>query len=209
MSALLIESHFLPCLEYFCAIAPHPTIVLEAHEHYVKQTCRNRCYVLAVRGPQRLTVPLTGKRGKALIKDVRLDYTTRWQANFWRSISSAYANAPYFEHYEGELHNAMFSHETFLFDLNLRLLSMCLNWLKWKKDLTISPGYQDEPSHADLRNVITDTSEFANRGFYRPAAYQQVFGKAFVPNLSLLDLVSCTGPDAGRILHSSSAFVNK
>jgi hypothetical protein len=157
----------------------------------------------------RLTVPLAGKHGKALIRDVRIDYTSRWQTNFWRTIRSAYANSPYFEHYADELRDALFVRETFLFDLNLRLLSMCLNWLKWKKELTISPAYHAEPSHTDLRNVITDSPEFVKRGFYQPVAYQQVFGKAFVPNLSLLDLVSCTGPDAGRILRESSAAVNK
>ncbi len=206
---VVIESHFLANLEYFCALEPHPTVTLEAHEHFEKQSYRNRCYMLAVHGPLRLTVPLAGKHGKALIRDVRIDYTSRWQTNFWRTIRSAYANSPYFEHYADELRDALFVRETFLFDLNLRLLSMCLNWLKWKKDLTISPAYHAEPSHTDLRNVITDSPEFVKRGFYQPVAYQQVFGKAFVPNLSLLDLVSCTGPDAGRILRESSAAVNK
>ena len=206
---LLIESHFLPSLEFFCAIGPYSSVMLEAHEHYVKQTYRNRCYVLAVRGPQRLTVPLTGKGGKVLMKDVRIDYTLRWQANFWRTLRSAYAKAPFFEHYGDDLHTILYSKEIFLFDLNHRLLSMCLNWLRWKKDLTNSPGYQDEPSPSDFRNVINDTPDFTKRGFYTPVSYQQVFGKAFVPNLSLLDLVSCTGPDAGRILSASSVSVNK
>ncbi len=204
MDGLLIESHFLPCIEYFCALTGHKTVVIEKHEHYLKQSFRNRCYILAAHGPERLTVPLTGKHGNSLITSVQIDYAYRWQTNFWRTLQSAYANSPYFEHYKDDLHRELFSGEKYLFDLNLRLLSMCLKWLSWKKDITQTPEYQPITHLVDLRNVISAKSDFAHRPFFQPFAYQQVFGKAFVPNLTILDLVFCVGPEAGRIIQGST-----
>src|SRR6185295_1959943 len=101
---------------------------LENHEHFNKQSYRNRCYVLAANGVERLTVPVTEKHGKALITDVKIDYTFRWQANFWRTLESAYRNAPFFEHYSDDLRREIFSNHAYLYDLNSRLLSMCLAW---------------------------------------------------------------------------------
>ena len=204
MDGLLIESHFLPCLEYFSILLTHEPVVIEAHEHYVKQSYRNRCHILAAHGTERLTVPLTAKRGKVSITSVQIDNGYRWQANSWRTLQSAYANSPYFEHYKDDLQRELFSGEKYLVDLNLRLLSMCLTWLTWKKTTTQSQQYQPTTSLRDLRNVISAKSDFTTRPFFQPLPYQQVFGKAFVPNLSILDLVFCVGPEAGRIIQGST-----
>jgi hypothetical protein len=209
MEGVLIEAHFLPSVEYFCALASHDTVVLEAHEHFVKQSYRNRCYILASHGPERLTVPLKEKHGKVFITSVKIDYSYRWQTNFWRTVQSAYAKAPFFEHYQDDLHRELFSNEPSLFSLNRRLLSMCLNWLDWRKEVTISPSYEHDTNMEDLRNTISAKADYSHRTFFRPVGYSQVFGKTFVPNLSILDLVCCAGPDAGRIILESAGALNK
>ena len=204
MSELLIETHFLPCVEYFCTLALYDNVVIEGHEHFVKQSYRNRCHILTAHGADRFSVPLTAKHGKVSIRSVQIDYGYRWQTNFWRTLHSAYANSPYFEHYKDDLHRELFSGEKYLFDLNQRLLSMCLTWLMWKKEITLSQEYGPTVGQEDLRNAISVKSDFTHRSFFQPIPYQQVFGKAFVPNLSILDLVFCTGPDARHIIEGSS-----
>lgn len=206
---VLIESHFLPSLEYFCALLPYESICLEAHEHFVKQSYRNRCYLLAVHGVERLSIPLTGKHGKVPVREVRIDYSFRWQANLWRTIQSAYAQSPYFEHYRDELRHVIFSGEQFLFQLNRSILSLCLQWLRWNKIVKESVSYRPETDMDDLRNVISSKWEYGGRPFYRPVRYQQVFGSTFVPNLSILDMVCCMGPESGRILAASAGQPNK
>jgi WbqC-like protein family len=204
---LLIESHFLPSIEYFCLLSAYDDIQLEAHEHFVKQSFRNRCYILTVHGPGRLTIPLTAKRGKVLITSVQIDYSVRWQANVWRTIQSAYANSPFFEHYSDELHSVLFSGERNLFQLNFNILSLCLSWLGWTKTLSVSHAYEPEPGRDDLRDVISSKQSFTTRTFLLPFAYRQVFGNTFVANLSLLDLLCCVGPDAGSVLARSAGGV--
>lgn len=209
MSKLLIESHFLPSIEYFCLLHDYDDIQLEAHEHFVKQSFRNRCYILTVHGVERLTIPLTAKHGKVPITAVELDYSTRWATNLWRTIQSAYANAAYFEHYRDDLHAILFSGERHLFDFNLRILSMCLNWLGWTKTISKSVTYVPEGGRDDLRDLISAKQPYHSRTIFLPLPYQQVFGSSFVPNLSILDLVCCVGPEAGRIIGGSRALVNK
>jgi hypothetical protein len=204
MPGLLIESHFLPCLEYFCALSQHDSIFLEHHENYVKQSYRNRCYILTTHGVDRLTIPLTNKHGKVPISEVMIDYSFRWQTNFWRTIQSAYAASPFFEHYGDELKQGIFSGEKYLFDLNHRLLSMCLTWLRWNKQVSVTEIYETETTMADLRNVISAKTDFTRRNIILPQPYQQVFGKAFVPNLSVLDLMFCVGPEAGHKILAST-----
>lgn len=210
MDTLLIEAHFFPSIEYFCALHPYPTVQLEAHEHYVKQSFRNRCYIRAVHGVERLTVPLTAKHGKVPVRSVQVNNTNRWSANLWRTLQSAYANSPYFEFYRDDIHRAIFSGERYLFDLNRQILSMCLSWLNWSKVVTVSEAYREETPFTDLRNVISAKHAFGERTIFRPLPYVQVFGSTFVPNLSILDLVCCAGPEAGRIIAGSACgTVNK
>lgn len=209
MRKLLIESHFLPSIEYFCLLHGYDDIQLEAHEHFVKQSYRNRCHVLAAHGVERLTLPLTAKHGKVPITSVQLDHSIRWQANLWRTIESAYANSPFFEHYRDELHTLLFSNKRTLFDFNLTLLSMCLKWLGWTKRLSASESYQPEPGRTNLRDVISAKQSFTTRTILHPRPYRQVFGNTFVPNLSILDLVCCVGPEAGEVIIGSATGPNQ
>jgi hypothetical protein len=202
MKTVLIDLHFLPSLEYFCALSRFDNIQFEKHEHYIKQSYRNRCYVNTTQGVEMLTVPLTGKRGKVAFGEVMIDYSTRWQNIFWRTIESAYRNSPYFEHYSDDLHKIIYSNKSSIFDLNLELLSFCLVSLKWSQHLSATSSYEKvvgEPV-SDLRSAITSRTTYIKREFYHPTPYYQVFGNGFEENLSILDLLFCTGPEAGRIV---------
>lgn len=205
IGGILIDLHFLPSLEYFCALYDYNNIVLEKHEHYVKQSYRNRCFIKTTHGVEMLSVPLTGKHGKVPYGEVRIDYSTRWRDVFWRTVESAYRNSPYYEHYWEGLHKIIYSGKIFIFDLNLEILSFCLDSLKWTKALSTTVNYEkivNEP-FSDARSLITTRNTYIVRGFYRSTPYYQVFGSGFDENLSVLDLLFCTGPEAGRVLSAS------
>lgn len=201
-SVLLIDLHFLPSLEYFCLLNDFQNIKLEKHEHYVKQSYRNRCFIKTTQGVEMLSVPLTGKHGKVSYGEVRIDYSTRWRDVFWRTVESAYRNSPFYEHYSDDLKKIIYSGTVFIFDLNLKILSFCLESLKWRKALSATVAYEkivNEPFF-DGRSLITTRNTYIVRGFYRSTPYYQVFGSSFDENLSVLDLLFCTGPEAGRII---------
>ncbi|MEQ9593272.1 MAG: WbqC family protein [Cyclobacteriaceae bacterium] len=212
MGKALIEIHYLPSIEYFCLLLLHREIVIEKHENYQKQTYRNRCYINTANGTQALTVPITEKHGKVLIKDARIDHSMNWVNTHWRAILSAYGKSPFFEHYADELQDILYSKEIFLYDLDHKLLSFCLQRLGVSIVLTESTEYQktvlDEVT--DFRSTITPKIPFFERSFYEPAPYIQVFGSKFVTNLSLMDLLFCEGPNAIHVLQSSTkGYLNK
>ncbi len=209
---LLIDLHYLPSLEYFCVLQQFNHIELERCENYVKQSYRNRCYLKTSQGIEMLIVPLTAKHGKTLIKEVRIDYSQKWQNNHWRTIETAYRKAPYFEYYSDDLKSILYHHHNFLFDLNLELLSFCLKCLRLAPSLSVSVSYKKiPPSHVfDLRSQINPKKPSLDRNFYKSVPYYQVFGSGFAENLSLIDLLFCEGPRATSLLISSQkADLNK
>jgi hypothetical protein len=204
IDSILVESHFLPSLEYFCAIEPFDKLILEDSEHYVKQSFRNRCFIKTCQGIEMLVVPLTGKHGKIPFRDVQVDFGTKWKRNQWRTISSAYARAPFFEHYSDDLNKILFGELRFLCDLNERLLSLCLRNLGMQKEISATVTFEkDRTDVFDLRSRINGKQPFNIRPFYQPQTYHQVFGNTFAENLSVIDLLFCEGPDAGTILKAS------
>jgi hypothetical protein len=203
----LIELHYLPSIAYFSVLLRHDAVVLEAHEHFVKQSFRNRCTILTANGVQNLVVPLTEKHGKVTIKGIRIDYSQKWLNNHWRAITSAYRNAPFFEHYADDLHDILFRQPPFLYDLNRELLTICLTWLRGNIPVLETSGYEKtaEQGVTDFRNTLIAKKPETLDKYYTPVPYTQVFGKAFVKNLSFIDLIFCLGPEARKVVEAGAA----
>jgi hypothetical protein len=206
MTSALIELHYLPSTPYFAALSSVQTIIIEKHEHFEKQSYRNRCHILTAQGVERLIVPLTSKHGKVLITDIRIDYTQKWLNNHWRTIESAYRSSPFFEYYADDLHTILFRQHTFLYDLNLEFLTICLKWLKTNVTLQESMSYEKIPADevTDMRNVIHAKKQERYAPYFQPVAYPQVFGNTFADSLSVIDLVFCEGPNSRKMVVSSA-----
>lgn len=200
----LIELHYLPSIAWFAATHSFDTIVLEKHEHFVKQSYRSRCRILTSQGVQELTIPLTGKNGKTVITDIKIDYSQKWLNNHWRSIVSAYNNAPFFEHYSDALHNSLYNEHKFLYDLNHELLTICRGWLKLSNTLTETMSYEKilPDGTADLRNLVNAKKPVGYEKYFQSVPYRQVFGHTFAANMSILDLIFCQGPTARQAITS-------
>lgn len=207
----LIEPHYFPSLEYFCAILPFDEIILEGWEHFSKQTYRNRCYVNTSNATKVLTIPLAQRHGKILTRDVRIDEGKQWRNIHWRTIESSYRKAPYFAYYSDELKNILFKGHEYLFEFNHDLLSFCLRSVGLQKIISASVSYEKlvEENKIDLRSVIIDKKPFGFRNIYRPHPYYQVFGNEFAPNLAIIDLLFCEGPGSAAVLKASAGIVNK
>jgi hypothetical protein len=200
MSTLLLETQYLPSISYFVEILSHNKLVIEAFEHYQKQTYRNRCRILTSSKINILTVPVINAHQKVLIREVEIDNTQRWLNVHWKGIQSAYAKSPFFEYYSDDFRAILFKKQRFLFDLNMELLTLCLKLLGIDKQIEFSKEY-----HNDTGNEhVTDKRDMINSG---PASeiiagteYTQVFGRQFAPNLSIVDLLFCEGNNASKIL---------
>jgi hypothetical protein len=206
MRPVLIEPHLFPCIEYFSCLHTARELFLETSEHFIKQSYRSRYRINTSAGAVTLIVPVTAKSGKVPLREVRIDYGQKWQNRHWRTLVSGYGNAPYFEHYAEEVHDSLFRKYDTLVAMSKDLMTICLKALNLDITLMETPGYRkvSEPGFLDLRNTITAKAPWSARVYYRPVAYTQVFGSAFVENLSVLDLLFCTGPDATRTIRESA-----
>lgn len=203
---LLVELHFLPPLEYFTKLLTAKQVILEIQEHYKKQSFRNRCYILTANNVSMLTVPVKDGNKKIVFKEIRIDNDQNWVNIHWRTLQSAYGKSPFFEHYAPFFQKVLFREYTYLLDLNISLLSLCLELLEIKLYLKYSECYENVPENdvEDIRNRIKPNKDPQANGFYQEIRYNQIFGKNFVSNLSIIDLLFCEGGNARQILQKST-----
>ena len=208
---ILIESHLFPSLNYFLLWASASRgFILETCENYQKSSYRNRYYIASVHGPVRLSVPLVkGKHQQMPVAEVRMDNKQNWKTIHWRSIQTAYGKSPFFEHYKEELFERFTDEEPFLLRWSLKNMKLILKWLEWDHALENTDEFRKGYSNAgfvDLRNMLRPGSSFEkemNNKFN--VTYEQVFSaqQGYTENLSILDLIFCTGPEASSILKNS------
>lgn len=175
--------------------------IIDIHENYVKQTLRNRCEILTPSGRASLTVQVAGCKGVSTpARDIRIDYSKRWQHRHCKALLSAYGKAPYYEHYCGLFLPLLTRRWEFLADLNLALAEAAAGIAAPERRLVFSERYiKPEEAGRDLRGAFSPRLAPAQSP---TAPYCQVFSDRlpFEPNLSVLDLIFCEGPEARALL---------
>lgn len=202
---ILIESHYLPCLEYMAVLSHFEEIVWEVEEHYIKQSYRNRCRIMTAQGTYELSIPIKHLATKMKMKDVQIDYRQKWVDHHWRSIRTAYGKAPFFEHY-GDMFKSVYDRKIrYLIELNYEFFVLCQKLLGLNLSLNKSRDYvsQVPAGMQDWRSKIHPKKGLKNNPLYKPCNYNQIFGRKFVGNCSIIDLLFCEGPAAKAILLNS------
>jgi len=95
----VIQSNYVPWKGYFDLIRAADQFVFYDIVQFTKNDWRNRNVIKTAGGPLWLTIPVahSGRFGQR-IDEVEVS-DDRWREKHWRSISQAYAKAPYFAEY--------------------------------------------------------------------------------------------------------------
>lgn len=189
MSGVLLSTAYLPNIEYFSYLLNSEPVIIEAQEHFQKQSYRNRCEILSANGKLDLVIPLKKKQDKEIISQKEISYAENWQIRHWRAITSAYKNSPYFDYFEDEL-SPFYSRRTeLLLDYNTQIVQAILKILRLNKQLYFTESYEKETGFTDLRDKIHPKKEVRGVISFKP--YSQVFSEkmAFIENLSIIDLL--------------------
>ncbi len=173
-------------------------VVWEAHDHFQKQTYRNRCCICTDRGKHQLILPTKHsgqKKEHRRYSEVQIDEPLRWKRQHWRTLETAYRTSPFFEFYEDDLKPLFEDDEACLYRFNLKILETlcyCLGLLMPQRQ---TERFDKQPSqYFDARFLVAAKREPHLSTEY----YAQVFGErhGFVANLSIIDLLCNEGPNA-------------
>jgi hypothetical protein len=197
---ILVSTAYLPPVEYFSLISGNDEVLVEREENYLKQSYRNRCYILSSHGPQLLSVPvLLGSLHKTPVKDIRIDYSKRWQQVHLGALTAAYNSSPYFQFYFESIETIISRKIDFLLDLNMELTEKIVELLKIKVRITYTSDFMPVAENKnDFRYSVSPKKESQ----FRVREYLQVFGgnNKFVHGLSAVDLIFNMGPEASGYL---------
>lgn len=207
--ALLFATSYLGPVQLYAHLYAAPRAVEDRHEHFLKQTYRNRCYIATPTGPQALTVPVVRSGAShTATKDVRISDHGNWRHLHWAALSSAYESSPYFEYYADDFRPLYEKPYAFLVDFNEALMHLVLSLLSLDLPIETAPHYVDAPSDGslfDLRSIVSPKVDVQADAAFHPVPYYQVFvtRTGFLPNLSIVDLLFNLGPESRMVLRRS------
>lgn len=193
---MTLPSFYLPPISWFSAVKKNmestnsafanDKLKLMLYENFVKQTCRNRCYIDSPNGRLALSIPIDKSNfspmGKCLMKDIRISRQLDWRHQHWYAFESSYYNSPFFEYLQDDFHPIYNRDWEFLADLNEALINKCLELLEIDIEVEHSSEYE-VPMLLDGAPKLQ---------------YYQVFKQknGFLADLSIVDLLFNMGPES-------------
>jgi len=204
VEALLQTTYFGP-VQWYQKLNRYDRCLIEQCDSYHKQTYRNRCIIAAANGLQALTVPVVADGGRTIVRDVRISDHNQWRRIHWNALQSAYSESPFFDYYADDIHSFFEQKYTYLIDFNESIRQTVCSLLDIHPHVEYTQQFTPPTSHlsplCDFRAVIDAKHPLPDDDFL-PRPYWQVFAQkhGFLPNLSILDLLFCMGPESVFLL---------
>lgn len=227
MKCVILQPSYIPWRGYFHQIHKADVFVFYDDVQYDKHGWRNRNRLKGPNGPFWVTIPVITKgvlTQNILIKDVRVEPRDHWRRKHCASIRQAYRKAPFFQEYEYTI-TQLYSRPQdlladFTIDVTIRLAgelgitntqfvrSSELRSQGTRTDRLIDivkevggTHYLSGPSARDYLEEVKFhkagvTLEYMS---YEYPEYQQLY-PPFDPQVSVVDLLFMTGPEAGNYI---------
>jgi WbqC-like protein family len=183
--------HFVSDLFYFANVhwyaqAVHHQVVHLPSMPYQKTLHLNQTQICSANGRLSLSIPLQGGRNQRVpYSQIQISEAENWRKNHLRSIQTNYGKAPFFENIFPYLQDFYTKPFATLADCNTQSFMMVNKILNLQISLL--------PTSDTQMNAAIPVHNYA---------YQQVFQDkiAFVPQLSILDLLMNEGRNANSVL---------
>ena len=142
-----------------------------------------------------------------LITDVEISFEQSWPTQHWATIQSAYGKATFFPDYAIYLQPILENPPATLFDLNEQIIERICELLY------LDPPQKSNSYHPTVESPVVDARGKVHPKEHRakpddsftPPQYLQVFSDrlGFLPNLSILDMLFCVGPETAIYLQNA------
>lgn len=228
--ALILQSNYIPWKGYFYAIKEVDIFVMYDDVQYTKNDWRNRNLIKSKQGLQWLTIPIeTKNKSCQKINEAKI-VNNFWACKHLASIKHNYTKAKYYKQYIPffeDLYNRCNS--KYLIDINRLFLTNICNLLDIKTPIIHSSDY-DLKSTNKTERIVEMCSKINVTDYYSgPAAnayidvalfdnsninlhyfnygnfpiYQQLY-LPFLHEVSIIDVILNTGPDAKNYIEKNS-----
>ena len=208
MTTALLQTTYFGPVQWYQKLYRYDRCVIEQHDSYQKQTFRNRCIIATANGTQALTVPVEHPSPithhlSPITKDLRISDHNQWRRVHWNALQSAYSESPFFDYYADDIRPFFEKKYEFLVDFNEAIRQKMCELIDIHPSVDYTTTYLPSPITqypspiSDFRDVIHAKHPQPAPDF-TPIKYWQVFQHkhGFLPNLSILDLLFCMGPES-------------
>jgi hypothetical protein len=231
--AAIHQPQYLPYLGFFHKIAQADIFIVMDNVEFLRRGLQHRNKIKTHQGDQWLTVPVLHQQHQRII-DVKINGDSPWSRKHWGTLQTNYAPAPYFDRYATDLQNLLLQDWHNLCALNMTLLKWVMQQLDiYTPIMRLSnlpvQGHKSELLIAACQAVGADTylSGPGGRDYmdlalfeaaeikvlwqdFQPPTYPQLFPEAgFIPNLSILDVLFCCGPETRAFLPQTASTANR
>jgi hypothetical protein len=227
-SIAIVQSSYVPWKGYFDLVAMVDEFILYDDRQFTRRDWRNRNRIKTASGPRWLTIPVKSKgRYYQRIDETETDGSD-WRAQHFAMIAQAYSKSPFYDDYRPLLEELYLgSSETRLSFVNRRFLEAICGQLgidtefRWSTEFDVDG---DRTSRLLNLCLATEATTYVSGPSARAYLEEAQFDAAgievryvdysgypeypqahppFVHEVSVLDLLLCTGPEARRFLKSS------
>jgi hypothetical protein len=195
----LFPSFYLGPISYYVCLIKHDLPVFDSHEHFIKQTYRNRCVISTANGPIPLTLPVKKGNSKTSMGSIRLDFTENHIRKHKQALTAAYGSSPFFEFYDYLFFSVYDNPPEKLIDWNTSLHRVVMQCLQLSEASSTSTDFKlyGEPDNRTYFNAKQGNPV----GQLLPTYYQTFADRiGFIPDLSIVDLIFHLGPEASEYL---------
>ncbi len=215
------QPNYLPYPGFFHKVS-HSDVLIVQDVTKFDERFSNRNKIISSTEWTWLTVPIKKNHKDYLLKDVQIFNDLKWNKVHRKKLESAYNKSNFFNKYNTDLNLILEQKWEMLLELNMTIIKKINDWLKIKTKIIYESelGIEGEATnrlinickavnadvylsgdmgHDYLNEELFKQNEIELRyQNYTPKQYNQILSREFIPNLSIIDMLSNIGHEEVR-----------
>lgn len=188
---MLLPTAYLAPVSYYAALYHADEVVIEAREHYMKQTLRNRCTIATDQGPLMLSAYVEkGNQLRMPVSEMRLSPHNDWPNQHLHALATYYGQSPFYEYYIDDLREVLLhGHDGTLLGMNEALRQHICREIGFEPNVRLSTEWM---------GPMPELPSVELPPYYQVAA--STGRQPFTNDVSVVDLLFNMGPEAILVL---------